>query len=84
MIEAMYNAVLVPKVRYHDKLSVVAKLMFCEMTACVDENQTMDDNPKYFADELHIPLTDVHKAYGELLQHGLIKKQSQGQIWVDL
>ena len=87
MIDAMYNAVLLPKVRYHDKLSPVAKLIFCEMTACVDEDQTMDDNPEYFARELHIPLKDVQKAYLELIKQKLIVRQSEQQqnwIWVDL
>lgn len=87
MIDAMYNAVLLPKVRYHDKLSPVAKLIFCEMTACVDEDQTMDDDPEYFAKELHIPLKDVQKAYLELIEQKLIVRQSEQQqnwIWVDL
>ena len=87
MIDAMYNAVLTPKIRYHDKLSPVAKLIFCEMTACVDEDQTMDDNPEYFAKELHIPLKDVQKAYLELVKQKLIIRQSEQQqnwIWVDL
>ncbi len=83
MIDAMYNAVLTPKIRYHDKLSPVAKLIFCEMTACVDENQMMDDDPEYFAKELHIPISDVNKAYAELLKHSLIFKR-QGMIWVNL
>lgn len=84
MIDAMYNAVLFPRVRYHEKLSATAKLMFCEMTACVDEDQMMDDNPQYFADELHLPITDVMAAYNQLLEQKLIKKQPEGQIWVDL
>lgn len=84
MIEAMYNAVLLPKIRYSDKLSPIAKLIFCEMTACVDENQTMDDEPEYFARELHIPIKDVQKAYLELIEHKLIVRQPQGFIWVDL
>lgn len=84
MIEAMYNAILLPKIRYHEKLSATAKLIFCEMTACVDENQMMDDNPEYFANELHLPLIDVKKAYSELLEHKFIIQQPQGQIWVDL
>ena len=87
MIDAMYNAVLTPKIRYHDKLSPVAKLIFCEMTACVDEDQTMDDDPEYFAKELHIPLKDVQKAYLELIEQKLIVRQSEQQqnwIWVDL
>lgn len=87
MIDAMYNAVLLPKVRYHDKLSPVAKLIFCEMTACVDEDQTMDDDPEYFARELHIPLKDVKKAYQELIEQKLIVRQEakpQNFIWVDL
>ena len=87
MIEAMYNAVLLPKVRYSDKLSPIAKLIFCEMTACVDEDQTMDDDPEYFARELHIPIKDVKSAYKELIQQNLIVRQEaqpQGFIWVDL
>lgn len=87
MIDAMYNAVLTPKIRYHDKLSPVAKLIFCEMTACIDENQTMDDDPEYFARELHIPLKDVQKAYLELIKQKLIVRQSEQQqnwIWVNL
>lgn len=87
MIEAMYNAVLLPKIRYNDKLSPIAKLIFCEMTACVDEDQTMDDDPEYFARELHIPLKDVQKAYLELIEQKLIVRQSEQQqnwIWVDL
>jgi len=84
MIDAMYNAVLFPRVRYHEKLSATAKLMFCEMTACVDENQMMDDNPDYFTNELHLPAADVQTAYQQLLECKLIIKQPQGQIWVDL
>lgn len=79
----MYNAILVPKVRYNDKLSPTAKLIFCEMTACVNEDQLMDDNPEYFAQELHIPIKDVQSAYSELLKHKFIIKH-QGFIWVDL
>ena len=63
MIDAMYNAVLLPKVRYDKRLSATARLIFCEMTACVDENQMMDDNPDYFADELHLPAADVQTAW---------------------
>lgn len=87
MIDAMYNAVLVPKVRYHDKLSVVAKLIFCEMTACVDEDQTMDDVPEYFAKELHLSISDVNKALAELVEQKLIHRQDaqpNGFIWVNL
>ena len=80
----MYNAILVPKIRYHDKLSAIAKLIFCEMTACVDENQLMDDKPEYFAKELHLPMADVQVAYQQLLKCQFIIKQPQGQIWVDL
>lgn len=54
------------------------------MTACVDENQIMDDNPDYFATELHLPAADVQTAYQQLLECKLIIKQPQGQIWVDL
>lgn len=84
MIDAMFNAVLLPKIRYNNQLSATAKLMFCEMTACVDENQMMDDDISYFANELHIPMPDVKKAYGQLLDSKLIIKQPNNQIWVDL
>lgn len=84
MIDAMYNAVLLPRIRYDKRLSATARLIFCEMTACVDENQMMDDNPDYFATELHLPASDVSAAYGQLLKYKLIKKQQDGQIWVDL
>ena len=84
MIDAMYNAVLLPRIRYDGRLSATARLIFCEMTACVDENQIMDDNPDYFTNELHLPAADVKTAYQQLLECKLIIKQQDGQIWVDL
>lgn len=84
MIDAMYNAVLLPKIRYDGRLSATARLIFCEMTACVDENQMMDDCQEYFVNELHLPPADVKTAYQQLLECKLIIKQPQGQIWVDL
>lgn len=81
----MYNAVLTPAVRYHPQLSAEAKLIFCEMTACIDENQLMDDDESYFARELYLSPALVHKAFQELKTYGFIKTtQQQGQIWVAL
>ncbi len=85
MTDAMYSAVLLPAVRYHPQLSAEAKLIFCEMSACVDENQCMADDEEYFARNLNISLALVHRAFGELQQYGFIKNtETQGQIWVNL
>jgi hypothetical protein len=84
MINAMYSAVLSPHVRYHQQLSAEARLIFCEMTACVDDKQVMDGDEAYFARELNIPLSLVGKAFGELKNYGFVKPMQEGQIWVNV
>lgn len=80
----MYNAVLLPHVRYHQQLSCEAKVIFAEMTACVDENQMMDYVPAYFEHQLNLSPALVNKALGELKNYGLIKYADNEQIWVNL
>ncbi len=84
MITAMFNAVLLPNVRYHAQLSPTAKLLFCEMTACVDDNQIMDDDPTYFERTFNLTPSETKRALDALREYGFIKNVQGGKIWVNL
>lgn len=79
----MFNAVMLPPVRYHTGLSPTAKLLFCEMTACVDDAQMMDDDPAYFERTFNLSAADVKSALVALEKNGFIKHMG-GRLWVNL
>lgn len=79
----MFNAVLFPAVRYHQQLSPTAKLIFCEITACIDDDQCMDNNPAYFERALFLTAADVKCALDSLQKYGFVQIKD-GKLWARL
>lgn len=72
-IESAYYGVLPTPIRHHQELKPTHKLLYSEITACLDSNGICTRNNSYFSRVLNISKGTVTNLLGVIRKHGFIK-----------
>ena len=72
-IESAYYGVLPTPIRHHQELKPTHKLLYSEITACLDNNGVCTRNNSYFSRVLNISKGTVTNLLGIIRKHGFIK-----------
>jgi SOS-response transcriptional repressor LexA len=72
-IDSAYYGVLPTPIRHHKELKPNHKLLYSEITACLDSNGVCTRNNSYFSKVLNISKSTISTFLGALRKHGFIK-----------
>ena len=70
--DSAYYGVIPTPLRHHDKLKSTHKLIYAEITACLNENGVCTRSNHYFSKVLHMSKGTISNYMKDLRQHGFI------------